>query len=208
VILAVIFLCIVCTCHGRDALTRRRPTAGAGPATRWWRQRREQQVAEAEESGGMELPLPVELMMRRTQLLEHVHSWDVMADGSKQIVSTKTVCQIFATEESLAATYRSGDGAPEEEEREEQEEESLPDDQPPQPLPVTVEMLSYYDIPGGGGGGGGGPCFEEQSVLSCWFRGEPGALEPAAAATGSGATGSHKPATPGGGGGKSLLPRV
>jgi curved DNA-binding protein CbpA len=75
------------------------------------------------------------LLVGRVEIIEHKHTYDVLRDGRRAVVSTTTVCQVFETAEAAAVAAASAMGADEDSEDE--------DEQPPSA--VIIEMTSYYD---------------------------------------------------------------
>lgn len=75
------------------------------------------------------------LLVGRVEIIEHKHTYDVLRNGRRAVVSTTTVCQVFETAETAAAAAASAMG---------QDEGSEDEDEPP-PTAVIIEMTSYYD---------------------------------------------------------------
>ena len=75
------------------------------------------------------------LLLGRMEIIEHKHTYDVLQDGRRAVVSTTTVCQVFETAEDAAVAAASAMGGDEDSEDEAVEP----------PSAVIVEMTSYYD---------------------------------------------------------------
>ena len=50
---------------------------------------------------------PTELLVGRLQMIEHIHTYDVLKDGRRAVVSTTTVCQVHETAEAVRGRERS-----------------------------------------------------------------------------------------------------
>lgn len=112
------------------------------------------------------------LLVERMEVIEHKHTYDVLQDGRRAIISTTSVCQIFESAEAaaVAAARASGEGGDSEDE----------DEMAECPNALIVEMVSYYDHcePSGGWAqtepeneqpGNSAPRFVEELALSFWI---------------------------------------
>ena len=109
------------------------------------------------------------LLLGRMEIIEHKHTYDVLQDGRRAVVSTTTVCQIFDTAEDAAAAVAGAMG----------EDDDSEDQAAEPPSAVIVEMISYYDHcePSGGWSQTSAaqhqrrcqsPRYVEEFVLSFW----------------------------------------
>ena len=105
-------------------------------------------------------------------MLEHKHTYDILADGRKVIASTTTVCQIFETPEACMASQQLDDEDEDGRERFDDGEGEGPE------RACLIEMVSYYTTVEGQPEATVAACnppgFEETMVLSFWM-GPPGA---------------------------------
>ena len=106
-------------------------------------------------------------------MLEHKHTYDILADGRKVIASTTTVCQIFETPEACMASQQLDD---EDEDGRERFDDGGEGEGPERAC--LIEMVSYYTTVEGQPEATVAACnppgFEETMVLSFWM-GPPGA---------------------------------
>ena len=77
-----------------------------------------------------------ELLVGRLQMIEHWHTYDILKDGRRAVVSTTTVCQVHETAEAVAAAAERAERGSDEEQ---DEDEEMP------PAVTIIEMVSYYD---------------------------------------------------------------